>query len=303
MPCPFYMSQKRGAKVAKKKPVTGPKVKLKRPKPKPKTSIVIDPDLGLVFESEPAMLLFFQDQIDRLHDQYKSLGDKSELSLESINNLEELLNVCLDDPDEVWMLPQDPKWEPPLFSFIRHHVDQGIYHVVITHVTSEDEPTFVYFQFMTQDPKIVENYRQGRMVFDQALAEIEFGMIEGDALSEGDPIAVGLFHAMLKLRQENDVPYEQFLEIGNECRDRTIEEADEIWRSQDSSGQVLVTFIREVPDHAISDLSYVVVTQQEPNTGVHALLFSFPTQDESLLERYRYGEDLHAEEVAQESSH
>lgn len=32
-------------------------------------------------------------------------------------------------------------------------------------------------------------------------------------------------------------------------------------------------------------------------------MFSFPTNDESLVDRYRHGENLHAEEVVQESSH
>jgi hypothetical protein len=36
---------------------------------------------------------------------------------------------------------------------------------------------------------------------------------------------------------------------------------------------------------------------------VHSLLFSFPTSDTYLLDRYRQGENLQAEEVVQESSH
>ncbi|NQZ19758.1 MAG: peptidase, partial [Bdellovibrionales bacterium] len=38
-------------------------------------------------------------------------------------------------------------------------------------------------------------------------------------------------------------------------------------------------------------------------TNSHALLFSFPTSDETLVDRYRHGENLQADEVIQESSH
>lgn len=295
------MIEKAIAKIRKKKLNVKKKVKLKRPKPP--ASIVIDSDLGLVFSSEEEMLNYFSPRIQSLVSQYQDLKDIQEIPLESVENLEELLNACLDDPDEVWMLLEGKETKENVFSFIRHHVDQGVFHVALCHVTSQDEPSFVYFHFLTKNSKTVEVYRNGRMVFDQALTEIEFGMIDGDALSEGDSLSVGLFHAMLKLRSDNDIKPEKFLEIGLECRDKTIEEADEIWRSQDSSGQVLVTFIREFSEHHLSELFYVVVTLQEADTGVHALLYSFPTQDEALVERYRYGDNLQAEEVAQESSH
>lgn len=297
------MNQKNTVKLPGRKSKTPSKLKLKRPKPKIKENIVIDADLGLVFKSEAELLSHFAPVINKLMEQYKSYQDEYEIPAESVTNLQELLEICLDDPDEVWMFSESEESVPAIFSFVRHHHEQGIFHVVLCHVDSQDEPTFVYFQFLTRNSKVVEKYRTGRMVFDQSLSEIEFGMIEGDALSEGDPLAVGLFNAMLKLRSENDIRPDAFLDIGNECRDRTIEEADEIWKSQDSSGQVLVTFIREFQDHVIKDLFYLVVTQQEPNSGIHALLFSFPTQDEALVERYRHGEDLHAEEIAQESSH
>jgi len=297
------MSQKNTTKLPSRKSKRLSKIKLKRPKRKEKEKIVIDADLGLVFDSERDMLEYFEPTITKLVEQYKSFQDSSEIPVETVTNLEELLDTCLEDPDEVWMLPNLDDKSHSVFSFIRYHIEQSIFHVVLTHVDNQDEVTFVYFQFMTRDPKIVEKYRVGRMVFDQSLIEIEFGMIEGDALSEGDPLAVGLFHAMLKLRSDQDIPTEKFQDLGVECRDRTIEEADEIWKSQDSSGQILVTFIREFPDHVIKDLFYIVVTQQEPNSGVHTLLFSFPTQDAALVERYRHGENLHADEVAQESSH
>jgi hypothetical protein len=47
----------------------------------------------------------------------------------------------------------------------------------------------------------------------------------------------------------------------------------------------------------------MVVTEEDTEAQVNSLLFSFPTKDETLVDRYRQGENLEAEEVATESSH
>jgi hypothetical protein len=64
-----------------------------------------------------------------------------------------------------------------------------------------------------------------------------------------------------------------------------------------------VTFIKEFPDMGVEDLHYLVVTEEDADSQVNSLLFSFPSSDASLVDRYRQGENLEAEEVATESSH
>ncbi|MGZ3795811.1 MAG: PBECR2 nuclease fold domain-containing protein, partial [Pseudobdellovibrionaceae bacterium] len=113
---------------------------------------------------------------------------------------------------------------------------------------------------------------------------------------------MGLYIAMMKVRGEKDIPQELFQDFAD-LREETIESADEIWRKNDLEGNVLVTFIKEYPDHETKDLIYIVVTQEDATTNVHSLLFSFPTTDSTLADRYRQGENLQAEEVTQESSH
>ena len=53
----------------------------------------------------------------------------------------------------------------------------------------------------------------------------------------------------------------------------------------------------------VEDLHYIVVTEEDTEAQVNSLLFSFPTNDTTLVDRYRQGENLEAEEVATESSH
>lgn len=217
-------------------------------------------------------------------------------------DLEEELDKTLDEPSEIWNDSQTFK-DFPIFHFVRPVEESDAYHVAVTYVSSEDEPTFIFLHFVTQDLDLVNHYRRGELVYDRTFEEVGFGMLEGDSLSEGDPTAMGLFIAMLKVRSEKDIGYEDFHPLGDQFREETIESADEIWRSSDLRGNRIVTFIKEYPDSDIKDLHYLAVTLEDPSSHVHNLLFSFPTSDISLVDRYRHGENLQADEVSQESSH
>jgi len=274
------------------------KVKFRRKLPK----IVIDQQAGLVFESEKELYEYFQPQIDALEKEHQSLRKADDLKEEDIEDLSEQLDLTLEEPAEIWF---DEKTfsDFPIFHFIRPVEDLDAFHVAVTYVSSDDEPTFIFLHFVTKDLELATKYRRGDLVYDRAFEEVGFGALEGDSLGEGDPMAMGLFLSMLKLRSETDVSFEEFQKIGGECREETIESADEIWRSNDLHGNTLVTFIKEFPDHEVKDLSYVAVTQEDTSSNVHSLLFSFPSNDSSLLDRYRHGENLQADEVSQESSH
>lgn len=273
-------------------------VKLRR---KPK-EIVIDREAGLIFKSEKELYSYFQPQIDLLEKQYVSFRKDDDVTEAEVEFLGDLLDLTLDEPAEIWHDEKTFK-QFPIFHFIRPIEEIDAFHVAITYVSNEDEPTFIFLHFVSRNLELVNHFRRGDLVYDRAFEEVGFGAIEGDSLSEGDPMAMGLFLAMLKLRSDKDIVFEKFQDIGNQCREETIEHADEIWRSADLKGNILVTFIKQFPDHAEKDLSYVTVTKEDPNSSMHSLLFSFPTNDENLLDRYRHGENLQAEEVVQESSH
>lgn len=288
------------SKVPSKKPkkLKTKGVKFRRKLPE----IVIDQQAGLVFHSEKELYEYFQPQIDALEKEYRSLRREDDLKEEDIQGLGDLLDLTLDEPAEIWYDEKTFR-DFPIFHFIRPVEELEAFHVAVTYVSSDDEPTFIFLHFVTKDLDLAMKYRRGDLVYDRAFEEVGFGAVEGDSLGEGDPMAIGLFLSMLKLRIENDVPFEKFQQIGVECREETIENADEIWRSNDLHGNTLVTFIKEFPDHEISDLHYVAVTQEDTSSNVHSLLFSFPTTDSSLVDRYRHGENLQADEVSQESSH
>lgn len=268
--------------------------------------IVIDREQGLVFDSEQEMFEHFKTQVEYFESFYDKHRREGDIQESEVGSMEEELDQTLDTPSEIWHDGKTFK-EFPIFYFIRPLEQLGAFHVAVTYVSSEDEPTFIFLHFITKFAETLNHFRKGDLVYDRAYEEIGFAAIEGDALGEGDPLAMGLFLTMLKLRGESDIAFDQFQSLGQELREETVENADEIWRSQANQSGIqsspTVTFIKEFPDHALGNVFYLAVTQEDTNTSVHTLLFSFPTTDPHLVDRYRFGENLQAEEVVQESSH
>jgi len=266
--------------------------------------ILIDEGQGLIFESEKELYGYFAKAITDLEEEYHRIKSGDDFSDEEQIKLESHLEMTLDAPDEVWR--DDQRFEDMVVHyFIREFVEdkEKFTYLAVAYVSVEEQvPTFVLFHFPTKNYEMIKSYQKGSMVYSQKLEAVSEGAVEGDALVDGDPLAIGLYLSMIKLRGEKDIIQSRFKEF-QDLREDTIENADEIWRKNDMDGNILVSFIKEFPDHEVAGLYYVAVTQEDTNSNVHALLFSFPTNDESLVDRYRQGENLQAEEISQESSH
>ena len=279
------------------------------------SKIVIDESEGLVFSSEEELYNHFVKEISSLEQEFFKLRRESmDISEDDFSRFEKNLSPTLEDPDEVW---EDKESIPGkvLMIYLKEFPEQiagedgelpkkddFLFHVAICYLTA-NVPSFVYLHFPSKDIDLVEQYCRGELVYDRSLRDVPAGAIEGDALAEGDDLATGLYDSMLKVRAEKDIEEEEFAEYAH-LREESVEEADEIWRAADSMGNILVTFVKECPDELEDeDLWYVVVTVEDQPSSSHALLFSFPTTDRSLVDRYRHGENLQADEVVQESSH
>ncbi len=261
-----------------------------------KNPIVIDQDKGLIFNSEEELYAHFQEDIRKLEDRFFKPRSNDDFKEDELKKMEKHLEATLDSPDEVWQLKVEGVGDE-VFAFIRK-VKKGVTYLALTYLT-DGLPTFVYLHFATKNDKILSEVRKGESVplRDENVA---LGAIEGDSLFEGDVLAKGLYDAMMLLRSDKDIPEDDFFRYAD-LRELCVESADEIWRTSDSLGNVLVTFIREADEEGMPH--YVVVTVEDEPSGSHSLLFSFPTNDPQLLERYKHGENLQADEVVQESSH
>ena len=268
-------------------------------------SIVIDQDRGLIFSDESQLLDYFAEDIERLEAELSQWRAEQDISEDQFSRYEVNLEATLNDPDEVWELDKGLD-RGSLNTYIREfqsseEPDDVVFHVAIVYKTG-DVPSFVYLHFPTLDVGLIHRYQRGHLVYDKAYNEAPLGALDGDALLEGDELAVGLYKALLTVRSESDIPEEKFREYSS-LREEAIEDADEIWRCGDSLGNILVTFIKEFPDQPGGEVHYVAVTAEDTKSNSHILLLSFPTKDKSLLTRYRHGENLQAEEVTQERQH
>lgn len=276
----------------------------KKKSPKDVELIVIDEKMGLIFEDEKALHGYFEKTIQSLENEYLKLRDRDDFSDKAQIKLERHLEETLDSPDQIW---RNEKFTTdfPLHIFMKEIrvKSQEFTYIAVCYVTEEERiPTFVLTHFPSRNQKLVDHYRTGELIYDKVFEKVVDGALEGDSLLEGDPLAMGLYLSMLKVRSEQDIPQKGFKNYFD-LREPTIEDADEIWRKSDLNGNLMVVFIKEFPDQQPQDLTYIAVTIEDEKNGVHTLLFSFPTTDPTLVDRYRMGENLQAEEVVQESSH
>jgi hypothetical protein len=269
-------------------------------------SIIIDQANNLVFESEDEVLKYFAKPISKFEKEFLGLRTDEDFSDEESLKIEDELEELLHAPDEIWEDSKSVKGTT-IYNFIKCFEDKesnDIYFYVAITYLADDVPTFVFLHFPTRFDALCEHYRRGELVYDKSNEDSDLGGVEGDALTEGDELALGLYKAMLIVRNPNDIE-EALFQNYSELREETIEEADEIWRNTTMGGYTLVTFIKDLSraEEGAESLYYLAVTLEDETTNSHALLFSFPTNDETLVDRYRHGENLHAEEVVQESSH
>ena len=270
-----------------------------------KELIIIDEKQGLIFENDKTLFGYFSVPIKEYENRFqKNYDEKNDFTPTEQIEHESLLEETLDDPDEIWV--DDTTFEDiSVHTLVRSFEtkQQAFYYIAVVYINTEDNyPTFVFMHFSTKSVDMLDMFRQNEIIFHRKLEAIQFAAIDGDSLLEGDYLAIGLLESMLILRNEKDIAADKFKDFA-ECRESTIDLPDEIWRKVDTSGHVLVTFIKEFNDMGVEDLHYVVVTEEDTDAQVNSLLFSFPTNDTSLVDRYRQGENLEAEEVATESSH
>ncbi len=284
------------------------KSKVTKTKPKSSVNIVIDEENNLVFKTEKELYDHFSNDISTIESFVSRYHSESDIPESDFDKFDDHLEQTLNFPDEIWENNSLIQGTPICF-YIRYFENEGIldngvdlyYYLAVAKVTN-NIPSFIYYHSPSKELEQISNFRQDELLYSRALSEVPLGAIEGDALWESDELAMGLYAAMLHLRSEGDINEEMFHQY-SPFREPTIESSDEIWRHTDTVGNVLVSFISEHTETEFGTFYYIAVTVEDGGTDSHALLFSFPTTDSTLVDRYRHGENLQAEEVIQESSH
>ncbi len=256
--------------------------------------LVIDSGRNWKFKSEDELYDFFKKDIQFLEKYFKKYIDMA------LKSKKQTLKLTLDYPDEVWERTDLFKEGRSLHIFIKKF--EKTIEVALCHLF-ELEPVFIYSHVTIPIDADLKELQFEYLVRNSNMKEIFKGALDGDSLYEGDELATGLYKAMLVLRSKSDFKEEEFIDF-IKVREETIEDADEIWRSMDSYGNFLVHFIKEYESENSKDnFYYIATTIEDKMSDSNVLLFSFPTRDKILLDRFRAGENLQADEVTQEGSH
>ncbi len=262
--------------------------------------IVIDPYKNLEFSNEKELHQFFSEDISKIEKFVSGHRVKGDVPKKEWDQYDELLDETLNDPDEIW--ENNKILDQTYFIYLRDFPKEQLFYLVFAYCV-DAEPSFIYFHLPSRSDKLIQLLTQGELIYDRSIKDVYAGSVDGDALGDGDEVARGLYSAMLKLRSDEDISESDFRAYAG-LRELCLGEPDEMWRSSELQSFTQLIFIRYFHDDPeLKNLSYVVVSLEDPQSESHILLFSFPTTDPALLERYRLGDNLQVEQVVQEGSH
>jgi hypothetical protein len=248
-------------------------------------AVLVDEHNDLVFCDDNCVHEYFEAEINNLEMEHIKFRSDTDIPLKDFSKYEHFLSMVLNEPDEIWE-GEAREEDAPLSFYIGEffHEKERVYYVAVVYATDE-KPSFVYMHFPTTDLALVEKYRRGELVFDEA-QETEL-QLEDDEVTEGN-IAIELYNEMLENRSEVDIDPEDFGSYG-ELKLATVEKPEEIWKRIDDSGNTFVIYIAHHQRES-EEMAYVVVAVEDELVGGAVPIFGFPTLDQKLLDRFRVGE-------------
>lgn len=257
----------------------------------------LDPDSKIVYVEESTNRFFCSEKCirtfyDPMADYYKKrmleIRDPHDIPETDFPQYESYAPLCLAHPDEVW--GDSTENGESVYYFMANYTNEGgKFTYIVMSFCMELEPTYIVLSFPTRDKKLVEEFRKGQQIElqDETDAPAE---PEADPVLQEDFLAKqgnAIEEEMLRHRRATDVPKDEFEEYSH-LLDHTIENPDEVWELQDEGENTLLTLISQQDDK----LHYVVICVQEQNAEnqeAWKVIYSFPTNDPALVQRYRRG--------------
>lgn len=251
--------------------------------------VYVEESANRYFCSEKCIRAYYDPMAEHYRKEMLAIRDPHDISESEFAEYESYAPLCLSNPDEVWEDTTE------FGEVISYHIaaftnEGGKFTYVVACFCLEDEPTYILTSFPTRDKKLVEEFRRGeKLEFaegDQEVPEPEVSPVLADDFLARQGNAIE--EEMLRHRSAEDVPSSEFEDFVH-LVDQTIENPDEVWELQDEGDNPLLTLISQHEEH----LYYVVICaidasqEQQENWRV---IYSFPTRDQSLVQRYRRGQ-------------
>lgn len=242
------------------------------------------------FCSEKCIRSYYDPMAEFYRKEMLSIRDPHDIPEADFSAYESYAPLCLSNPDEVWM--DTTENGETVYYFLANFTNEGgRFNYIILCFCMEMEPTYLLLSFPTRDKKLVEEFRRGEKIEltespEEVVAEPEVSphVTEDFLAKQGNAIE----EEMLRYRGANDIPKAEFDEYAH-LLEQTIENPDEVWELQDAGdANTLLTLISQQEEN----LHYVVICtydQKQENQESWRVIYSFPTNDPSLVQRYRRG--------------
>ena len=249
----------------------------------------VEEDSKRYFCSEKCIRTYYDPMSEHYRLEMHSIRDPHDIPESDFDQYESYAPLCISDPDEVWTTVTENGER--FYTFMATFTNEGgKFTYVVMCFCLEMEPTYIVMSFPSRDKKLVEEFRKGEKV------EISQAESESSTEPEVSPILAEDFLAkqgnaieeeMLRYRNAADIPKKEF-EDYTHLVEQTIESPDEVWELQDDANNTLLTLITQQDEN----LAYVVIcafdhTQEAQESW--RVVYSFPTNDASLVQRYRRG--------------
>jgi hypothetical protein len=235
-----------------------------------------------------------RDYYDPIAEFYKKahfiMRDAHDIPESDFAKYESYAPLALNSPDEVWC-DANEQGETHYF-FHKNFMDEGgAFSYVIMCFCLELEPTYMILAFPTRDRKLSDEYRRGKKLDMSPLnEEVESvqpearGALEEELLSNQSN---AVEEEMLRWRSKDDISVDEFDDYAH-LLDESIESPNEVWELQDAQGATLLSMITQHDD----GVTYIVICRNDQKSEAQEswqVLYSFPTKDAKLVERYRRG--------------
>ncbi len=251
--------------------------------------VYVEESANRYFCSEKCIRSYYDPMAEYYRKQMLEVRDPHDVSESDFADYESYAPLCLSNPDEIWA--DTTEFGETIYFYLANFTNQGgKFTYIVACFCLEDEPTYILLSFPTRDKKLAEEFRRGEKL------EIKEDDEETASEPEVSPVLAEDFLArqgnaieeeMLRHRDPTDVPQAEFEEHLH-LVDQTIENPDEVWELQDEGDNPILTLISQQEEN----LHYVVICTFDNSQGQESwrVIYSFPTKDPALVQRYRRGQ-------------
>lgn len=231
----------------------------------------------------------FSDKLFKLRQDLNCFEDEILTKLEDPSYVDRMLS----DPDEIYLI-QNQLGEQ-IYSYAKHFDYNGEkFSLLALCFVYNKYPSFVLSLTVSQNDYIIGQFKYGQKV--ESIDDFKKPMqgefdVDPELIEQIEHKKSTLLAEHLERRQEVDIPFENF-DIYMEFVDKTLNEADEIFKTTDRVSESYLTYIKAFDRDGIS-FFYIVICLQttvDEENDLVIPVFSFPTIDGKLSEYYRKGE-------------